>query len=140
MKNFEDIYVEYFEIVYKYLYCLTRNDDIAEELAQETFYKAILKINSFKKQSKLSTWLCQIAKNLWYNELKRKKKLKISDDEIFLTMHSDENIENDFINTEEKRELFNKINSLDNITKKVMYFRIYGNLSFKEIGTILRQK
>lgn len=62
MKNFEDIYVEYFEIVYKYLYCLTRNDDIAEELAQETFYKAILKINSFKKQSKLSTWLCQIAK------------------------------------------------------------------------------
>lgn len=80
------------------------------------------------------------CKNLWYNELKRKKKLKISDDEIFLTMHSDENIENDFINTEEKRELFNKINSLDNITKKVMYFRIYGNLSFKEIGTILRQK
>ena len=75
--NFEKIYVEYFDLVYKYLYCLTRNADIAEELAQETFYKAILKIHTFKNQSKISSWLCQIARNLWYNDLKKKQKISV---------------------------------------------------------------
>ena len=75
MKKFEDIYVDYFDIVYRYLYCLTRNKDLAEDLAQDTFFKAIRKIDTFKKESKLSTWLCQIAKNLWYDELKKNKKI-----------------------------------------------------------------
>lgn len=137
-ENFESIYVEYFEIVYKYLYCLTKNSDIAEELTQETFYKAILKIDTFKNQSKISSWLCQIAKNLWYNELKRKRKLITENSDIFTQISSNESIENDFIRTEEERELLNKINSLDDTTRKVMYFRIYGNLTFKEIADILR--
>ena len=136
--NFETIYAEYFEIVYKYLYCLTKNSDMAEELTQETFYKAILKIDTFKNQSKISSWLCQIAKNLWYNELKRKRKISIDDSDIFTQIRSNENIENDFIRTEEEQELLNKINSLDDTTRKVMYFRIYGDLSFKEIADILR--
>lgn len=139
-EDMESIYLEYFDIVYKYLYCLTRNSDIAEELTQETFYKAILKIHTFKNQSKISTWLCQIAKNLWYNELKRNKKIDISNDEILVTITSNENIESNFIKTEEQKELMSKINSLDDMTRKVMYFRIYGNLNFKEIADILRQK
>ena len=52
MKKFEDIYVDYFDIVYRYLYCLTRNKDLAEDLAQDTFFKAIRKIDTFKKEDK----------------------------------------------------------------------------------------
>ena len=76
MQNIEEIYNDYFKIVKKYLFCLTGNNDIAEELTQETFYKAMLKINTFKGNCKMSVWLCQIAKNLWYNELKKNKKIK----------------------------------------------------------------
>ena len=67
MQNIEKIYEEYSKIVYKYLFCLTNNKDISEELTQETFYKAILKIDTFKGKCKMSVWLCQIARNLWYN-------------------------------------------------------------------------
>ena len=72
----EKIYEEYFETVNKYLFCLTHNKDISEELTQETFYKAVKKIDTFKGDCKISVWLCQIAKNLWYNELKKNKKIQ----------------------------------------------------------------
>ena len=83
MQNIEQIYKEYFGTVYKYLYCLTHNEDIAEELTQETFYRAIKSIHNFKNDCQISVWLCQIAKNLWYDELKKKDKIKsITQDEI----------------------------------------------------------
>ena len=75
MQDMEKIYKEYFETVYKYLFCLTRNQDISEELTQETFYKAVKKIDTYKGECKVSVWLCQIAKNLWYDECRKKKKL-----------------------------------------------------------------
>ena len=61
MDEFETIYNQYFNLVYKYLLCLTNNHDLSEELTQETFYKAILKIHTFKGNSKITTWLCKIA-------------------------------------------------------------------------------
>ena len=64
----EKIYKEYFDIVNKYLFCLTNNSDISEELTQETFYRAIKSIDSYNGKCKMSVWLCQIAKNLWYNQ------------------------------------------------------------------------
>ena len=137
-RDFETIYTEYFEIVYKYLCFLTKNSDIAEELAQETFYKAILKIDTFKGQAQISSWLCQIAKNLWYDEVKKNKKIDAFDSDVFTQISSNENIENDFIRAEEQQELLNRINSLDEVTRNVMFFRIYGNLTFKEIAEILR--
>lgn len=74
MNNLDKIYEENFQIVYKYLLFLTYNEDLAEELTQETFYRAIKNINNFKEKSKLSTWLCAIAKNLWIEEIKKNKK------------------------------------------------------------------
>ena len=137
-KNIEDIYVEYFDLVYKYLYCLTQNGDLAEELTQDTFFKAIMNINTFKNQSKISTWLCQIAKNLYFDELRKKKKISDTSDDIFDYINIDESIENKFISNEEHSELNKKIDSLDDMTKKVIYLHIYYDLTFKEIGKVLR--
>lgn len=138
-KNIEDIYVEYFDLVYKYLYCLTQNSDLAEELTQDTFFKAIMNIHTFKNQSKISTWLCQIAKNLYFDELRKKKKISDTAQDIFDYINIDESIENKFISDEEHSELNIKIDSLDDMTKKVIYLHIYDDLTFKEIGKVLRQ-
>ena len=56
---------------------MTHNEDIAEELTEETFYKAVINISKFKNNSKLSTWLCKIARNLWIDEIKRKPNMVI---------------------------------------------------------------
>lgn len=135
MKNIEEIYTEYFDMIYKYLLCLTHNADISEELAQETFYKAIINISSFKEDSKISTWLCKIAQNLWYDEIRKNKKSVINYDDLSLIV-SDEDIEHNLISNYEQISLNTKINSLDNISKKVIELRINGNLKFKEIGAI----
>ena len=70
----EQIYREYAQSVYKYLLSLTHNNDIAEELTQETFHRAIYSLKSFDGTCKISVWLCQIAKHIWYQELEKKRK------------------------------------------------------------------
>ena len=82
MQDMEQIYEQYFETVNKYLFCLTRNNDISEELTQETFYKAVKKIDTYKGECKMSVWLCQIAKNLWYDYCKKNKKIVNFEEEL----------------------------------------------------------
>lgn len=141
MQNIEEIYRQYFKTVYKYLFCLTRNESISEELTQETFYNAIKNIGKFKGECKISVWLCQIAKHLWYKELKKKKKKReiFIIEENFSEMKSDENIEDKIIEKENKQQLYANIDKLDEKTKEVINLRIHGELSFKEIAEILRK-
>ena len=129
----EEIYKEYFSIIYKYLCSLSHNENIAEELAQETFYRAVKNIKKYKGTCKMSTWLCQIAKNLWYAELKKEKRnLDIDIEE----MYESPDILEEYINKEQKMELYKKIAKLDDKTKEVIYLRLNG-VTFKEIGEIL---
>lgn len=74
MTDFEKIYTEYFKDVYKYLFSLCRNDDIACELAEQTFIKAMQRIDRFDGKCKLYVWLCQIAKNTYFSFLKKNKR------------------------------------------------------------------
>ena len=137
MQNMEEIYKQYFETVNKYLFCLTHNSDISEELTQETFYRAVNKINSFKGDCKMSVWLCQIAKNLWYDELKKNKKTDNIEEMIFI--QSEDKVEEKLVLKESKIELYRKMQKLDKLTREVIYLRITGELSFKEIGDILNK-
>lgn len=139
MQDIEKVYEEYFETVYKYLFCLTHNSDLSEELTQETFYKAVQKISSFKEECKISVWLCQIAKNLWYDEIKKDKKINKANEEELGLITSSENLEDMIISNEEKMELYRKMQKLDELTREVIYLRITGELSFKEIGNILNK-
>ena len=140
MQDMEQIYEQYFETVYKYLFCLTRNSDISEELTQETFYRAVKKIHTFKGECKISVWLCQIAKNLWYDECrKHQKTIKVSEENFLETQVSNDVTEEKVVQNEEKMALYKKLQKLDEKTREVIYLRITGELSFKEIGTILNQ-
>lgn len=71
MLSMEDVYREHSHMVYQYLLSLSHDADLAEELTQETFYQAIRKIDYFNAESKVSTWLCGIAKNLFYAYLRK---------------------------------------------------------------------
>lgn len=138
MQDMEQIYEQYFETVNKYLFCLTHNNDISEELTQETFYKAVKKIDTYKGECKISVWLCQIAKHIWYDYCKKNKKVIQVEEELLKTREED-TTEQKVISNDAKMLLYKKMQALDEKTREVIYLRITGELSFKEIGIILNK-
>ena len=70
---FEEVYREKAILIYHYLCSIDCPPQDAEDMIQETFVKALINIDSFRGDSKLSVWLCQIAKNTWYSHLKKQK-------------------------------------------------------------------
>lgn len=138
MLDIESLYKEYFSTVYKYLYSLSNDKEISEELTQETFCRAIKTLNNFREDCKVSVWLCQIAKYCWYEELrKRKPNITLNFD---IPDYELESIEDKLVNNQNKKIIYEKISNLDELTQKVMYYRIVSNMSFKEIGHILGKK
>ena len=138
MQNIEEMYNKYSEIVYKYVFCLTGNEDTAEEIVQETFLVAVRDINKFRGECKISTWLCQISKYIWYKRLKKEKKetpLNILQDSILI----EDSIEENFCDKESKIQLFKKLQELDEDTRNVMYLRIFGNFEYSEIAEIINK-
>ena len=131
------VYEENAKVVYKYLFCLTHNSDLSEELTQETFYQATKGFDSFRGDCKISVWLCQIAKRLWYKEIEKQKKATVPLDDLENEIHSKEDIEYDFQLKDDKLQLFKKLHMFDENTREVIYLRLTGELSFKEIGSVM---
>ena len=134
MQDMEEIYKQYSQTVYKYIFCLTDNEEISKEITQETFAVAVQRINKFRGECKISVWLCQIAKYIWYKELKKNKKIEF---EKIENIEDTRTVEDIIIQKEEKLQIFKEIRKLDNNTKEVMYLRLIGNLSFLEIAEVM---
>lgn len=75
MQNMEQIYEECFETVYKYLFCLTHNADISDELTQETFYKAVKKLARIMNNAKFLSGYVKLLKTLDLTNVEKIKKL-----------------------------------------------------------------
>ena len=113
---------------------------MSEEIVQETFEVAIKNIDKFKGESKMSTWLCQIAKYIWYKTLRKEKKVEnVSFEELEDVIVSNTILEEEIIEKQEKIEIFKKIQKLDEQTRNVMYLRLLGNLDYKEIAEIMNK-
>lgn len=135
MENIEEMYQTYFQTVYRYvLYLSDGNVAVSEDITAETFVAAMEKIHTFRGTCKISVWLCQIAKYLFYKEIKRKKKLKWEDIE---TIQEEQNIEESLLEKEDRAKLWKDMKQLEETTRNVMYLRVIGNLSFEEIAVIL---
>jgi RNA polymerase sigma-70 factor (ECF subfamily) len=135
-QNLEQIYEENVSAVYKYLFCLTHDTYLTEELTQETFYQAAKGLHNFRGDCKISVWLCQIGKRLWYKELEKRKREFVPIEEIE-EIKSEEDLEGHYLQNIEKVELFRLLHHMDEMTREVMYLRLTGELSFAEIGDIL---
>ncbi len=137
-QDLEQVYKENAAVVYKYLFCLTHDANLTEELTQETFYQATKGIHKFRGDCKISVWLCQIGKRLWYRELQKRKHQIVPIDAIE-EIESNQNFEAQYIQNIDKVELFKRLHQLDDKTREVMYLRLTGELSFSEIGEILEK-
>ena len=125
----EEIYEMYSRKVFLFLLSKTSNEDIAEELTQETFFQAVQCIEQFKGNSSILTWLCGIAKNVWLKDLRKRQECLSIDDHILETMDKQE------VDVRwEQKEILQLIHEMNEPVREVMYLRLISNLSFYEIG------
>lgn len=134
MYDIEDICNKYYKNVYKYLISLSHNPNIAEELTQETFCVAIKEVNKFKGNCEIITWLCIIAKHLYYQYSKKMIYENIDN----INEISNISIEDTYILNQDKLELYRGIQKITENERNVIYLRLLG-LSFKEISEIVEK-
>ena len=136
MEDFDKIYAEYYSDVYKFVLTLCQNPTLAEEITQESFFKALKSIDSFNGNCKLSTWLCKIARNTFYSYTKKhNRQVDYPLDAIL----SDENIEEQFADKEIAYAIHKVLHKLNEPYKEVFWLRIFGELSFAQIGALFEK-
>ena len=133
MTAFEEIYKEHFGGVYKYVYALCRNESIAEEVTQETFYKAMENLDSFRGETRLFVWLCQIAKNTYFNYCKKQN--RYASDDVLQEIGSSD-LEEAFFDRETAGRVLQLLHELSEPYKEVFTLRVYGQLPFSQIGQL----
>lgn len=143
----DDLYQEYAVMIYHFIYLKCRDKDLAEDIVQTTFLKAIMNIDSFHGESKISTWLCQIAKNEYLNYCRKHNRQQSYDEYIKIngelpfqeTMaFRDTALEKIILN--EQADVIRKIiHTLEEPYKEVFMLRIYGEYSFREIAELFQK-
>ena len=138
MEDIEKIYKKYANLIKNYIFFITRNRDLSEEIMQETFVVAIDGINKFRGDCEISVWLRSIAKKILYKRLKKDnlgKTISIHE----LELEDTKQVESEYIENNGKLKLYEALQNLDANTREVMYLRLTGELTFKEIGKILHK-
>jgi len=133
--NFEEIYLQYFKYVYKYVLSLCRNETIAEDITQDTFLKALKTIGNYKGECKIQVWLCQIAKNTYFNYCEKEKKRNIYFKEN--EWADTEDFEQKFTDRETAFEIHKALRKIEEPYKEVFTLRLFGELSFVQIAELL---
>ena len=139
--NFKKIYDTYFDDVYLYVRRLSGNEHVAEEIASETFFKAMSSIKNFRGECDIRVWLCQIAKNSYFSYLKKNGKT-IGFDDVKLQDLADPNallprkIPNE---KEDIRQAQKAVHTLPELYREVFMWRVFADLSFKQIGELFHK-
>lgn len=129
----EGVYDQYFHDVYIFVLSLSRDEQIAEEITQETFFKALKRIDQFRGGCKISVWLCQIAKNTYFSYMDGQRR--------FASMAAQEeegsiNLEQKLIDQTEALRVHKVLHVLNEPYKEVFMLRLFGELSFNHISQI----
>lgn len=136
MQQMDEVYRRYANTVYRYLMSVTGDPDLAEELTQETFYRAVKGVSGFRGDSSVSTWLCSIARNCLAEY--RRKHLPTKE-------YTEENLagvpgtaaEDELLSGLRRVELMRKVHALPEQYREIFYLRVFGGMSFREIGDVL---
>ncbi len=133
MEDFDRVYTQYFTEVYKFALGLCRDPVLAEEITQETFFKALKSIDRFQGECRISTWLCQIAKNTFLNSRKHRG---AQTDTLPELIPSEEDLEERLLNRETAAAVHQVLHRLREPYKEVFGLRTFAELSFSQIGLL----
>lgn len=135
--DFEEIYRTYFNDVFVYIRKLSGDENIAEEITSQTFFKALSSINKFRGECDVRVWLCQIAKNCYFTYMKKNSKTENIDDIQVLNIQDFTCDINEIIgNKEQSKRIQTVLHTIPEPYKEVFMWRVFAELNFKEIGQI----
>lgn len=135
--NIEELYRTYFDIVYRYIRSISQDGSLAEEVTQETFFKALEKIDQFRGDCDVRVWLCQIAKNTLYDHLKKQKKQLLGDEKLEKAESAGgELLEEKLAQRSQAMEIHKVLHRLSEPYKEVFSLRVFGELSFGTISSL----
>ena len=138
--DFEKIYKEYFNDVYLYIKRLSGDEHIAEEITSETFFKALKSIDSFRGDCEIRVWLCQIAKNSFYSYIKKNSKIQnVEETELVNLPDNNNNVADEVTSKLQAFEIQKVLHEIDEPYREVFMWRVYAELSFKEIAGIFNK-
>lgn len=141
MKDLQEIYELYAEDIYRYLLKLSGNTYVAEELTQETFYKAVLHIGQFDDSENIKPWLITIAKNNFYSFMRKKsnKDIPLEQWKESEGKHAKNDAYEKMLISQEMIHIHKILHTMKEPYKEVFSLRVFGELSFKEIGEVFRK-
>ncbi len=137
MQNFEEIYSEYYPQIYGFCLKMCGDEELAEEITQDTFFKVLKSINNYRGECKLSVWMCQIAKNIYINYLKKhKRKADTTPEMLEETLAAPGDFTQDIYNKEMAMCIHKVLHNLKEPYKEVFWMKTFGELTFAEIGRV----
>ena len=132
--EFEQIYTTYFRDVYLYICKLSNSEHIAEEITSETFFKAMKSIDSFRGDCDIRVWLCQIAKNCYCSYIKKADRTECIDNVEIAEQGA--SFEEQLFRHDTAMQIQKILHDVPEPYKEVFMWRVYAELSFKQIGQI----
>ena len=129
----EKLYEAYYMRVFSYVMTLAGNRELAEEITQETFFRAFSRQNEFRGESDEATWLCAIAKNLFLDEKRRQGRHAPIPEEL---PDTGKGIEQSAVDRDSSFRIHMALHALEEPYREVFELRVFGELSFREVGMI----
>lgn len=137
LTDLDAAYRDHAASVYRFLLAKTGSGELAEELTQETFYQAVKSADRFDGSSQITTWLIGIARNVLANHIRKRKSIPVSDEVIDRTPGA--SAEEEVLANLGKEEILTAVHCIPEPGREVLYLRLLGTLSFREIGSVLGQ-
>lgn len=135
MESFEELFSRYFGKVYRFALSLTRSESMAEELTQQTFYKALSRIDSFEGRSDAGTWLCSIAKNEYFNHRRRKRE-QPADPQSAVFDRTVGDVSGDVERSTDMMQIHRHLHELEEPYREVFMLRVFGELKYAQIASL----
>ena len=133
--DFEKLYSSYYMEIYSYVMTLMQNANLAEEITQEVFFKALKTKAGYRGEASEFTWLCAIAKNTCMDE--KRKQARFSDEQA--EMAAPVNVEKLLEDKQTTLRIHQILHAMEEPYKEVFQLRIFGELSFKEVGAVFQK-
>ena len=134
MTEFESIYRTYFTDVELYLRAICKDESLAEELTEQVFFQAMKALPKFRGDCDIRTWLCAMAKNSYLSHLRKQKPIETIEDLQIPDPY--QRLEEQILDRDQAMAIHRALHDLPDPYKEVFSLRIFGQLSFGDIGSL----